>query len=878
MFTLKNYQETTLEFLEQYLSSARIIGAKAAFEKVAGENPGVIFRAYQPLSDAIYETPYVCLRLPTGGGKTLLATYAIQKAAQSYMDTDCPLVLWVVPTSTIKEQTLNALRTPGHPYRDALEENFDNRFRVLDISEFTQIRPQDLKSKTNIVLATFASYRVKNDNEEMRKVYAHHEDLESHFSKLPNLGNGFDCDDDGKVKASFINLLRLHRPLVIVDEAHNHNSLLSVERVERINPACIVEFTATPAEDSNILHNVSASELKAEEMIKLPIELTEHETWQEAIHASVQTRQKLHELAEQDKEYIRPIVLLQAEKVNQDVTVEVIENYLVEEEGIDRSRIAIATGNQRELDGIDLFDRKSNIEFVITVEALKEGWDCSFAYVLCSVASKRSAKDVEQILGRVLRMPYANKRAQDALNRAYAHVSSPTWKNAAAQIHDRLVDMGFDEKEAQESIRLQRPVPQKDFFFGYENGGMELPVCRFVAETAPDLKDVAPEEQGKIEIKRLASGGVNISIKGVLSPAAENQIAKTLKGNEKKNFKTEMELRRFQEARRDCPAVKGTLFAVPQLCLELDGFVDVASEELYMENGWRLSDYPAELPGFQIKEENDRWMIDLQGGRVIEQHIGKDHAELNLDDMKTPWTEDQLVGWLDAHLNQPDLSQSDLCLFIRNTVRHLNDSRGIHYATQQRFIFLLQKAFAERISDCRKDAQKKGFQAALFAPEASVCTREEFQYTFTPDSYPAHRHYTGSYQFKNHYFPIVGELKNEGEEFECAKAIDQNPQVEFWVRNLERRDSCAFSLPVSTGRFYPDFIAKLKNGNIIVIEYKGDMLVDKQSEKEKAEIGKLWGRKSKEKALFLFAVKKDEQGRSVEQQLRDKISKALDDG
>lgn len=874
MFTLKNYQETTLDFLEQYLNAARIIGAKAAFEKVAGENSGVIFRAYQPLSDAIYETPYVCLRLPTGGGKTLLATYAIQKAAQSYMDTDCPVVLWVVPTSTIKEQTLNALRTPGHPYRDALEENFDNRFRVLDISEFTQLRPQDLKSKTNIIVSTFAAYRVDVDNEEKRKVYAHHEELEPHFSKFPNLGNGLDTEN-GKVKHSFINLLHLHRPLVIVDEAHNHKSPLSIACVEKINPACIVEFTATPAEDSNILHNVSASELKSEEMIKLPIELTEHETWREAIHASVQTRQKLHELAEQDKEYIRPIVLLQAEKVNQDVTVEVIENYLMEEEGIDRSRIAIATGKQKELDGVDLFDRKSNIEFVITVEALKEGWDCSFAYVLCSVASKRSTKDVEQILGRVLRMPYANKRVQDELNRAYAHVSSPTWKNAAAQIHDRLVDMGFDEKEAQESIRLQRPVPQKDFFFGYDNAGMELPVCRFVAEKAPDLKGVAPEEQSKIEIKPLPSGGVNISIKGVLSPAAENQISKTLKGKAKTTFKTEMELRRFQEARKDCPSVKRTLFEVPQLCLELDGFAGVASEDLYMENGWRLSEYPAELPGFQIKEENDRWMIDLQGGRVIEQHIGKDHAELNLDDIKTPWTEDQLVGWLDAHLNQPDLSQSDLCLFIRNTVRHLNDERGINYATQQRFIFLLQKVFADRISDCRKYAQKKGFQTALFASDSSVCTREEFQYTFTPDSYPAHRHYTGSYQFKNHYFPIVGELKNEGEEFECAKAIDQNPQIEFWVRNLERRDSCAFSLPVSTGRFYPDFIAKLKNGNVMVIEYKGDMLIDKKSELEKEEVGKLWERKSSGKGLFLFAVKRDDAGRDVTAQIREKISKSI---
>ena len=867
MFRLKNYQERTLEVLEKYLDTARIVGAKEAFIQVAGENPGVLFRSYQPPSDGTYETPYVCLRLPTGGGKTLLATYAIQKAAQGFMDTDCPLVLWVVPTSTIKEQTLNALRTPGHPYRDALEENFDNRFRVLDISEFTQIRPQDLKSKTNIIVSTFAAYRVDVDNEEKRKVYAHHEDLEPHFAALQVSGNGLDRDGSGKIINSFINLLHLHRPLMIIDEAHNHKSDLSVSCVEKINPACIVEFTATPAKDSNILHNVSASELKAEEMIKLPIELTEHETWREAIHSSVQTRQKLHELAEQDKDYIRPIVLIQAEKVNQDVTVEVIEKYLVEEEEIDRSRIAIATGSQRELDGINLFDRDSSIEFVITVEALKEGWDCSFAYILCSVASTKSPKNVEQLLGRVLRMPYAKKRVQNELNRAYAHVSSASWKHAASQIHDRLVDMGFDEKEALEEIRMQRATGQGNLMFGYD-ATLELPVCSFSGEKEPDWSAVPPEEKGKIEVQPLSDGRVNISIKGVLSLEAENQIAKSLSGKEKVAFKQTMEMRRYQEARKDCPAVKGIPFSIPQLCLELDGFVDVAAEEMYMESGWRISDYPAELSGFQIKEENDRFLIDIQGGRVIERFLGHEQGNLDLDDMKTPWTEDQLVGWLDAHLNQPDLRQSDLCMFIRNTVQQLRDQRGIGYATQQRFVFLLQKAFADRISECRKDAHRKGYQTALFAPDALVSTRDEFRYDFTPTSYPAHWHYSGSFQFNKHYFPTIGELKKEGEEFECAKAIDQNPQVKFWVRNLERRESCAFSLPVSTGRFYPDFIAQLEDGRVLVVEYKGEHLAEKASEKEKAEIGRLWERASGGKSLFLFAVKKDESGRNVAGQIQ----------
>ena len=122
--------------------------------------------------------------------------------------------------------------------------------------------------------------------------------------------------------------------------------------------------------------------------------------------------------------------------------------HLVEQEKIPREKIAVVTGDQKELDGINLFAPDCPIDFVITVEALKEGWDCSFAYVFCSVATVNSKKDVEQILGRVLRMPYAKRRTDAELNRAYAHVSRASWPNAVKQLHDRLVDMGFEDNEA----------------------------------------------------------------------------------------------------------------------------------------------------------------------------------------------------------------------------------------------------------------------------------------------------------------------------------------------------------------------------------------------------------------------------------------------
>jgi type III restriction enzyme len=177
--------------------------------------------------------------------------------------------------------------------------------------------------------------------------------------------------------------------------------------------------------------------------------LTEHPDWRAAVHDAIETRARLAETAKADPRYIRPLVLFQAQDKGQEVTVEVLRQYLIENENIPAEKIAVATGEQRELDSINLFDPACKVDFIVTVEALKEGWDCSFAYVLCSVANIGSATDIEQLLGRVLRMPYAEERNQPALNRAYTHVSSPRFGEGAKALTDTLVEkMGFEPDEA----------------------------------------------------------------------------------------------------------------------------------------------------------------------------------------------------------------------------------------------------------------------------------------------------------------------------------------------------------------------------------------------------------------------------------------------
>jgi type III restriction enzyme len=873
IFALKKYQTQTLALLRSYLERARTIGAKPAFDDM--DKPGVPNqRPYRSLP-GLTTVPYVCLRLPTGGGKTLLSAHTVKVAADAYLEREYPLVLWLVPTNTIRSQTLETLKKSGNPNYETLSAAFDGRFQVVDIADFAQILPADLKTRACVVVGTMQTLRVSNT--EGRKVYAHSENLEQHFAGLPTNTPGMERfeegENKGQIKFSFRNLLALHRPLVIVDEAHNNTSSLSVEVLQRINAACVVEFTATPADDSNILHNVSATELKAEEMIKLPIRLTPHTNWEDAVRDSVLTRQRLQDIAIKDTAYIRPIVLFQAEEKGKEITKEVLLKHLVEQEKISREKIAVVTGDQKELDGINLFSPDCKIDFVVTVEALKEGWDCSFAYVFCSVATVHSKKDVEQILGRVLRMPYATRRAEPELkelNRAYAHVSRTSWPNAVQLLHDRLVDMGFEENEADRFIETQ---PNLDF--GTNGTGplfLETPQPTII-DLADDLASFTPlpEEESTVAIVKTEHGTrvtltgnvTDETIKRLIGAASSDEVRRNL----------EIEARRHAAVWKSLtsPAERRVPFIVPQLCFIFDGELELADKEAFLDvGGWRLLDYSAELSevDFKLTETGVQWEIDLSDeGKITEKAVGK-AEQYDLDLIDIGWTEQQLCSWLERKVRQQDVTQPVLLEFVRRALAYLVEKRALPVTVLVRWKFVLAKVLAVKISQHRQKAADQRYQETLFSPQASVETSFNFHFDFKPTEYAPHWNYLGHpYQFDKHYYAAVGELKNKGEEYECAKALDMIGNVKHWVRNLDRR---GFWLPLAERKFYPDFVAELEDGRILVVEHKGEIYATNDDSKEKCNVGALWEEKSGGKALFLMTVL--EKGKpSLHDQVRSKI-------
>jgi type III restriction enzyme len=867
-FQRKVYQETALEILEDFLKTARVHGAKTAFERATEEKRQA--RTYKPLQP-LPETPYICLRIPTGGGKTYMATRSAAIAANTFLEDEYPIILWLVPTNVIRQQTLETLKKPEHPNHEALMEAFKGQVKVLDITEFTQIRPQDLRDRACVVVGTFASLRVKDTDG--RKVYAHNEYLEPHFATLPTSLENLELIDagidKGKPKYSFRNLLTIHRPLVIVDESQNAATSLMHEVFIRIQPECVFEFTATPTANSNILYNVSASQLKHEQMIKLPIVLTEHPNWEDAIENAILTRQKLAELAKKEPDFVRPIVLIQAEEKGREVTVEVVEKFLLEPPcNLKREQIAIATGTQRELDGINLFDRDCKIEVVITIEALKEGWDCSFAYVFCSVATVHSKKDVEQLLGRVLRMPYATERVHTELNRAYAHVSQASWTHATEQMEDRLVDMGFDKLEA-----AQNTLAQSSFWNDEPITYKPQEPIVFVLNEEPNLSNFDLVERSQLKIETGKDNCLILRVSGTVSPELEKKIIASVQEQDRTTVSQTIAQYHQQPKRPLSPAERGEPFVIPQLSLWLDGVQNLA-EYILDDHLWNLLDYPAKLDetDFSIEEKATSYEFDIKGEKLTYKFLGK-QLPLDFGDTESSLTDLQLSRWLASRLRElhdrKNVRYEDFLEFSRKVLAQLTQQRKIPLVTLVRARFQLLKAMALKIKDYQLRDSKTNYQALLFHENTTAETTYNYSFNFDPKSYPANSLYQGRYEIGKHYYGnMIGAFEND-EEMDCARDIAQCDDVKYWVRNLVH-DTWGFRLPLSNGKFfYPDFVAMLNDGRIFVIEYKGEHLVEYSQEKK--NIGELWEEKSNGKALFLMAVKRDEKGRSVYKQIEDKI-------
>jgi type III restriction enzyme len=454
---LKIYQKETLDAVRVYVSAlhemreknrkAREIDADLGIDWATKAWEKVCSRTYHPRRNGLGEPlPSFCLKIPTGGGKTFLATKTIDLINTHFRKSNRGLVLWIVPTTQIYNQTLKALRDRDHVYRQTLDVASAGRTLILERTE--NFSPPDVSENLCVLLLmlpaanrqTRETLRMFKDSGGFDVFFPPDDDFRGHealLKRYPNLDT-FEKETAffGKqIKSSVGNTLRLLNPLVILDEGQKAYSQLARETIEGFNPSMIVELSATPPNLANVLVDIKGQALADEQMIKLDLHIENRDSvdWKDTLLASIEHRGKIEAEAREHEAqtgtYIRPICLIQVERTGKAqreagyIHAEDARDYLLQHPGIAAEQIAIKTSEKDELKEVDeiggLLSRDCPIRYIITKQALQEGWDCSFAYVLTILTNPASQSAITQLVGRILRQPYARKTGNPLLDESY---------------------------------------------------------------------------------------------------------------------------------------------------------------------------------------------------------------------------------------------------------------------------------------------------------------------------------------------------------------------------------------------------------------------------------------------------------------------------
>ncbi len=561
---LKDYQQSLLDDYAAYLSRTRELSdPDKAFRE--STNFGQPYFAL-PGGEAV---PYVCLRVPTGGGKTLIAGHSIKTVNDKFLAADQSLILWLVPSDAIREQTLYVLKTPGEILHQAMRDLF-GAVNVLDIGEALAVQPSTLNTANTIIVSTMQSFK-RDDTDKNSvglRVNRQNGALMPHFENVGKETRG---------EGSLVDVIRLRRPFVIVDEAHNQGTPLAVDTLLKLNPSCILELTATPdraVNPSNVLRSISASVLQNEDMIKLPLELAISPQYQVALTEAINRVRELEKEAAEERhltgEVIDPVVMLiqgeSAQAGHERFTPPRVKEILINDFNIPAESIAIEYRDQKELEGKRLGDPDFP-QFVITVDKLREGWDCPFAYVLFSFRNTTSATAVEQVLGRVLRMPHVTRKQREALNRSYAYVVSDQLAETVNSLRDGLVQSGFERLATKDLIYTPDDASNNLLLFPMKED-LTIPLPEFNnAVVLPDNAAVQTLPKALRERIEISPESGTLTVKDGVTPAQIQQIAATFSSPEaSKTVRERMDTASTASVSREkTPAEKGETAVVPLL-------------------------------------------------------------------------------------------------------------------------------------------------------------------------------------------------------------------------------------------------------------------------------------------------------------------------
>ena len=873
---LKDYQARVLADLGSYLEVLdRTPNLAQAFQEhwadkgvrvgSVGSQAGMA-----PYKNTVPGVPHVCAKVPTAGGKTFIAVNALDTifSALSKRSPRRPkLVVWLVPSLTILDQTVKALATPEHPYRRRLDQLFQHRVAVYEKRDLLMgagFSYDTAQAQLSIVVMSFDSLRAKN--KEDRKIYHDNGYLASFLQ--PDQGDPSDWLLPEYDASALINVIRRLRPVVVVDESHNAESQLSVEMLNNLNPDFILDLTATPRQNSNIVSYVDALALKKQHMVKLPVIVANRSSKAEVIEAALMMRRQLEDIAVQQEKaggkYIRPIVLFQAQPRTADdnTTFEKIREALIALK-VPADQIKIKTADLNELKGVDLMSRDCPVRYIITVNALKEGWDCPFAYVLASLADKTSAVDVEQILGRVLRMPHVHQHGHDLLNLSYVFTASNRFMDTLHSVVKGLNRAGFTNKDYR-AIEVPPPMPAA------APPGEQLPLAEWVATTGSsavdggtedlDVSSVSPdwEVNANAVTVEQSTGPTSQGSEPVVTPEpvsagaafvasvtaqaqAENQAFETRVQTRNDEIPLELEDKMNRHKIKDIFQDEALAVRLPQFFIRVQngGFFDsdqpfqlFEREELLKE--FRLSQCDATISFEDV--ETEVYRIDLEqlgvGDYAPRAFKLAAHERAQFTTYLLGLSRDSQVMNLVSRLaeligNLYPISDPEVKSYIRRVVEGMN-SEQIRDCIERDVSYV--RKIRQKITTLSNAHAVRAFTDMLDVDRVAVQPSFAFPVSITPSA-------NASAVPKSLY---VTEAAMGDFERRLINDIANLDSVQWWHRNLSRGKGFRINGFLN---HYPDFIVKTKAGRFILLETKGDDRDNTDSEL-KLKLGKLWEAKA----------------------------------
>ncbi len=874
---LKPYQQQVindldkfLEYLNTFQDSARAFNQ--FWEDKVGKYQANLDGSYsgmRPYKNNIPGATHIAIKVPTAGGKTFIACNALHSIFKSFDVTRPKAVVWLVPWSNLLQQTAGHLSNPTHPYREKLNALFGNRVEVFEKEELLQgagFNPTSAKEQLNIFVFNFSSIRINSTKKDDRKVYEQNGALEQFRGFVDK-----DLVIDDTDETALINVIRSLNPVVVVDESHNAESVLSVEMLNNLNPSVVLDLTATPKENSNIISFVNAMALKKEHMVKLPVIVYNHHKKEEVITSALHLQRQLELLAiEEEKvtgKYIRPIILFQAQsniKGKDNTTYIHIKEQLTKLR-IPEEQIKIKVSGLDELKGINLMAKDCEVRYIITVNALKEGWDCPNAYILASLADKSSAVDVEQILGRVLRQPHVTKHQSPLLNLSFVLSASSKFQETLDNIVKALQDSGFSKED----------------YYAEEEPEVELTNNEVLQQ---ELFGTSPVSSGNSEDGKVPIDEINID-EIDFDPNVEldsNQIGSTTDIVKQITQKGESEGKSFEQ-KADSYTEDNTDYLLREMGKQPkkyrieDPFVDVVNdlaipqfyrkvpadelhdtimfEELKQEE--QLLNRNSLLKGFKLASKSTEINFDDTATEVFQ----VDYNESKHTATKQKVSIRAKAILVDTILAKPKENQiKDITQLI---VRKLGDMTPISHEDITKYV---TRVFEDLNNDQIRDIINNEFLyiskiKAKVKELESEYAREQFQKLLDTNNILV----KPSFKFPNELTQISpssaidkslyeAEASMNGFEQEVIMNIASLENVAFWHRNVEKR---GFALNGFESNHYPDFIIFTRNGNLILIETKGDHL-DNDESRAKNLLGKKWAEKAGDNFKYFMVFQKKE--------------------